>query len=418
MRTMSGEMVNKPAAFYTRSGCRLCGGLQLNTVLALRATPPANEFVKVDDPLQDLIPLYLARCQTCQHVQLPIVVNPERLFRNYVYVSGTSPLFIDHFRRYAESCCENLRVEDLVVDIGSNDGTLLKAFRERGMRVHGVDPAREIAAQATAAGLPTWAEFFTQDTSKRLQATYGKAALIVANNVFAHADNLAEIALGVRDLLDPDRGRFVFEVQYLIDLVEKSLFDMIYHEHLSYHSLTPLVSFFNRLEMSVVDVERIDTHGGSIRCTVVPGVKDDVSSRLSELLFLESQSLSESSFVDLHTKIEQAGAALRDCLASARIQDLKVAGYGAPAKMTTLCYQFGITKKDVAYVVDDSPWKQGLLCPGTRIPVVASDHLKVDSPGVVVIFAWNFAEAIAKKLRASGFTGQIVAPLPEFKELP
>lgn len=404
-----------------RKDCRLCGSGDLKTVLELASTPPANEFVKDEDPPQELIPLYLARCGDCGHVQLPVVVNPDRLFKNYVYVSGTSPSFVEHFARYAEACCEahDLKAGDLVVDVGSNDGTMLRHFQRLGMAVHGVDPAESIALQANEAGIPTRCAFFTKGVARDLREERGQAALVVANNVFAHADDLRGIVAGVLELLEPKRGRFVFEVQYLVDLIEKTLFDMVYHEHVSYHSLGPLVRFFDSCGMTLIDAERVPTHGGSIRCTAAPGRGDHQSDRLRALLTAESMRLAYTvdPFGDLKRRIDDAGEKLRGFLTGYRQAGKRVDGYGAPAKLTTLCHQFGITRNDLDYILDDSPWKHGLLAPGTRIPVVEPVNVLSDSPAAFVIFAWNFAEPIAKKIRASGFTGKIVVPLPAFKEL-
>lgn len=406
-----------------RKDCRLCGAGKLETVLELEPTPPANEFVKEEDPPQELIPLYLARCPSCGHVQLPVVVDPERLFRNYVYVSGTSPSFVEHFRKYAADCVGtyDVRASDLVVDVGSNDGTLLKEFKALGMSVVGVDPAAAIAQQAIVDGVPTYVEFFDRKLAQTIQWNTGRrAALVTANNVFAHADDLKSIALGARDLLEYGRGRFVFEVQYLVDLVEKNLFDMVYHEHLSYHSLGPLVPFFDSVGMTLVDAQHVDTHGGSIRCAASPNRGDHQTDRLRALLRAEADrlALAVDPFGKMKRRIDDAGERLRGFLSGAKLEGRVVVGYGAPAKLTTLSHQFGVARSDVAYIVDDSPWKQGLLAPGTRIPVLAPQAMfnSVDPADAVVVFAWNFAEQIERKLRAGGFRGSIVVPLPAFRE--
>lgn len=401
--------------WHVRSDCRLCGAKDLETVLELEPTPPANEFVKAEDPPQELIPLYLARCRDCGHIQLPVVVDPERLFRNYVYVSGTSPSFVQHFKNYAFDCIEagKLQRDDLVVDVGSNDGTLLRFFMDAGMKVQGIDPAKAIAARATQAGVDTWPEFFTRETAQKVMWLHGKrTTLVVANNVFAHADDLRGIALAVKDLLDPDRGRFVFEVQYVVNLVENTLFDMVYHEHLSYHSLRPLMFFFHGLDMTLVDAELVDTHGGSIRCTVVPASGQPRSERLNDLLNAESDFFEDPTIWErMRKRMDFAEEELSRYLEGHAETGEVVAGYGAPAKLTTLCCQFGIDRELIEYIVDDSPWKQGLLAPGTRIPIVEPGR---PWPDAFVIFAWNFAEPIKKKLRDAGFRGDIVVPLPSF----
>jgi len=402
-----------------RDNCRLCFSPDLTKILELASTPLANEFVSADalNQVQDEFPLYLSRCGACGHVQLPVVVDPKRLFANYVYVSGTSASFVDHFKRYAEQVIQKygLKPGDLVVEIGSNDGTLLSFFKKAGMRVLGVDPAQEISKAASASGIETLCEFFNQQVADSIKSKHGVANLILANNVFAHADDLHEIARATKSLLDPTAGHFVFEVQYLMDLVEDTLFDMVYHEHLSYHSLEPLVSFFSGLGMTVIDVERVNTHGGSIRVGVSASqAQEAVKNSVLELIKLERECLTQKAFDELRIRVDEAAAGLKDLLKST---SGKVIGYGAPAKLTTLMYQFKLQAADFAYIVDDSPWKQGLFTPGMHIPVVSSSHLQKtsDSPTRIVIFAWNFADSIVAKFPE--YAGKFITPLPILKEL-
>jgi SAM-dependent methyltransferase len=400
-----------------RNDCRLCGSAALERVLSLPNTPLANEFPKEPGQPQDQFPLFLAACQVCSHVQLPVVVDPERLFGEYVYVSGTSPVFVDHFRRYAEACSSVLSPGDLVVEIGSNDGTLLRFFRERGMRVIGVDPALEIANKATDEGIPTWATFFTEDVAHTVEARHGKAQLVVANNVFAHADDLAGIARGVRDLLTPD-GRFVFEVSYLPDVLQHTLFDTIYHEHLSYHSVGALCRFFRELDMLVVDAQRVNTHGGSIRVTVAKGLNwapaASVLDRIGEerALWIGPGDDPRPTFEMLRSAIEDRRTELAAALDGV---SGPIYGYGAPAKATTLLRTFGMdTRLDA--IVDDSPLKQGRWLPGGRIPVLPSSAIADIPPDAIVVLAWNFADSILEKLsdfRKNG--GRCIVPLPEVR---
>src|SRR5262245_60344508 len=234
-------------AYRIREVCALCrtGASALQRVMSLAATPPANEFVAT--PIeQDTIPLTLQLCQRCGHVQLAEIVDPQRLFGEYVYVSGTSPVLVEHFRRYAATAIRRFGLNDksLVVEAGSNDGTLLRQFQQQGVpNVLGVDPASKIAAQARQAEVPTLEGFFTPQLAAQLRIERGPAALICANNVFAHAEDLAGFTDGVRALLAPD-GVFMFEVSYLADVVDNLLFDTIHHEHLSYHAVKPLLPFF------------------------------------------------------------------------------------------------------------------------------------------------------------------------------
>jgi len=424
-----------------RKDCRLCGSEELEKTFDLEDSPPANEFVtesEIDKP-QEKFPLGLWECQNCGHVQLPVVVSPDQLFRNYVYVSGTSPVFVDHFRKYAESLTNraNFRKGDWVIDIGSNDGTLLKFFKEKGARVLGVDPARDIAAKATAEGIETIPEFFTSELAQKISeerdirtTKANGAKFITANNVFAHADDLGDIVNGVKKLLDTN-GIFVFEVSYLVDVIEKNLFDTIYHEHLSYHHLGPLIKFMLSYNMMVSHAERIDTHGGSLRvyCTsLFSSAFGKPSSLVQEILEHEfKMNLKGSGFDDvfngfmplhsLKSKIDS----LRDQLLN-RLKEIKSRGksvvvFGAPAKATTLMHHFKLGKETIDFVVDDSPLKQGLFTPGTHIPVVSSSTLYEKKPDYCVILAWNFAEPIMKNHQAyleQG--GKFIVPIPELKE--
>ena len=234
--------------FYRRVDCRLCGGRDLRLVFSLNPTPPANAFLdKPDyDSREERYPLDLFFCLSCNHVQLLDVVDPEVLFRNYVYVSGTSQSFVNHFDEYASTVIDKFGIptNSLILDIGSNDGTLLQKFKDRKMRVLGIDPATDIASVASDAGIDTWPLFFSPKVANEILEKIGHPEVVTANNVFAHSDELSSILSGIKMLLRPN-SIFVFEVSYLLDVFEKNLFDTIYHEHLAYHSVGPLVKFFD-----------------------------------------------------------------------------------------------------------------------------------------------------------------------------
>ncbi len=393
--------------------------------MSLAATPPANEFVPASDAgkPQDCFPLTLLLCGQCGHLQLECIVDPERLFRNYVYVSGTSPVFIEHFRRYAADTSRRfgLGVASSVVEIGSNDGTLLKQFQALGIgKVLGIDPARKIAQQARDEGVPTLEAFFAEATARDIVRDHGPADLVVANNVFAHAEDLCGIATGVRTLLKP-QGAFVFEVSYLADVVDKLLFDTIYHEHLSFHAVRPLAGFFRRLGMRLFDVERLDTHGGSIRCFVAREESAHaVSPAVGAAIAAEEQAglFSAATYQAFKRRIGERATQLRKKLDGVADRRHKVAGFGAPAKLTTLMYEFGIGADDVGFIIDDSPWKQGLFTPGKHIPVVPSNKLYEAAPTHCIVFAWNFSDSIVRKhTEFSARGGQFIVPLPNFQEL-
>ncbi len=406
-----------------RSDCRLCGSRALERIISLAPTPPANEFVSDLDrgKSQDRFPLDVHLCAACGHVQLLDIVDPERLFRNYVYVSSTSPVFVDHFRRYAEAMLARTGMTpgSRVLEIGSNDGTLLRFFQQAGMRVLGIDPARRIAEEASWAGIETRPEFFDLALAQRLRAEGWEARLIAANNVFAHADDLHTITDGAAHLLAPD-GLFVFEVSYLLDVVEKTLFDTIYHEHLSYHTVKPLVGFFQRHGMELVDAVQVDSHGGSLRGIAkrrggpaAGGTQPSVDRLIAEEARLGLHG--PEAYQRFFARIQERKRELSVLLARLKADGKRIVGFGAPAKATTLMFHFGLGPDTLEYIIDDSPLKQGLYTPGHHIPVVPSSWLADPArrPDAALILAWNFAEPIMSKhqaFREGG--GKFIVPLP------
>jgi len=408
----------KVSDYFIRDDCRLCKSKNLSRVLELPSTPLANEFVTSSHCgiFQEKFPLFLSQCRQCGHVQLPVVVDPERLFRNYVYVSGTSKAFIAHFEALATEVIARNGIPRgaLVVEIGSNDGTALKAFKERGMNVLGVDPATNIAAAASNDGIPTLPHFFTVPIAEEILDREGHAKLVIANNVFAHADDLEGILEGVITLLEPASGVFVFEVQYLGDMMEHGYFDMIYHEHLSYHALAPLVPFLGRKGLQVLSCQYVSTHGGSIRVTC--GLRKPTSSESEQLQLMieaEGEKLNRYGFRRMAETIEKASTDLINLL---RATNRKVWGFGGPAKLTTLFYALNLNSNSFVAIIDDSPLKQGLFTPGAHIPVVSFDDFQrraTNTEEVLVIFAWNFTDQI--KQRFIGTSHKLFTPLPTLK---
>jgi SAM-dependent methyltransferase len=405
-------------SFRHRDTCCLCGSRNLQLVLSLAPTPIADDYVAADHlaETQEHFPLDLALCKDCGHTQLLDAVNPDLLFRNYTYRTSVSLGLVDHFRKVAERLIEQLQIGpgSLVVEIGSNDGSMLRFFKDRGATVLGVDPATGIAAAATASGIETIPKFFTPDLAARVRRERGPARLVIANNVFAHADALGAIADGIRELLAPE-GIFVFEVSYMVDIVEKMLWDTIYHEHLCYHAVKPLENFFRLHAMQLVDVERIPTKGGSIRG--IAQRKDGprpVAPAVCELMDLEARiKFGEAqTFLDFAAKIQALKRQLLDLLAGLRAQGKTVAGYGASATVTTLLHHFDLGDK-LDFIVDDNAVKQGTYSPGHHIPVLAPLALLDRRPDYVVILAWAYAEPIVKKNQTYlERGGHFIVPLP------
>jgi SAM-dependent methyltransferase len=395
--------------------------------MQLTPTPPANAFVPRDklNEAQAVFPLDLHLCRDCAHAQLPDVVDPEILFHNYVYVSGTSPVFVEHFRRYAEDAEARFMSKGtsggragFIVDIGSNDGTLLKQFQARGHRVLGVDPAQAIARQANAAGIETLDRFFDPALAREIRRTSGPADIVTANNVFAHADDLAGIAEGARLLLAPE-GAFVFEASYLGDVIERLLFDTIYHEHLAYHSVAPLKRFLAAHGLRLIDVRRVDAHGGSIRAAAcLAGSARGTEASVEAMIAWEKKAGLDrpETFHAFAGRVARRRDEFLALAGKLKAEGRRFAGYGAPAKATTLMYHFGVGRELVEFVVDDSPLKQGLYTPGLHVPVLPAEALYERKPDEAVVLAWNFASAImAKHKKFSEGGGHFIVPLPSLE---
>lgn len=383
--------------------CRVCQGKNLTKVLSLGSTPPANAFLKkeeLNNP-EPSFPLELFFCKDCSFVQLGHVVSPDLLFGNYVYTSSTSPVFVAHFKSFAAEMARRfgLNSNSLVVDIGSNDGILLRPYKEMGIKIMGVDPAANIAAMATKNGIETMAAYFTSAVAKKIVQEKGRASIVTATSVFPHIDNLDEVVEGVKILLADD-GVFVIEAYYLVDLIEKNLFDTIYHEHLSYFTVKTISTLFDRLGMRVFDVSKTDTHGGSLRVFVQKsGGKHPVALSVEKFIAEENEKKIHNieTFINFQEKISENKIKLSELLKELKTKGKRIVGYGAPAKGNTLLNFFNIGSDIIDYIIDDSPSKQGLYTPGTRIPVKPSSALQENPPDYILVLAWNFADSIIKK---------------------
>lgn len=378
----------------------------------------ANAFLsKKDFNFEKQYPLRVYFCKKCHLTQLLDVVSPDILFGDYVYVSSTSPSFVAHFESYAEDLSSRFDLKGkLAIDLGSNDGILLKPLKGLGATVLGIDPARDIARKATKEGIETWPDFFSPDLAEKILKKKGQAKVITANNTFAHIDDSRGVVNGVKKLLSDD-GVFVIEIPCLVDFLEKKLFDTIYHEHLSYFALEPLVMLMDSSDMNVFDVRRVHSHGGSVRVFVQKkGGPYPASRSLRELLRKEKDLKLDkvSTYKKFAAEINGNKKKLIRLLGFLRSKGAKIAGYGAPAKGNTLLNYTGIDSKVLKYVVDESPYKQGLFTPGTHIPVVGTVSLKKDPPDFLIILAWNYAESIiskCKEFRDRG--GKFIIPVPE-----
>jgi SAM-dependent methyltransferase len=405
-----------------REDCRLCGSQKLELAVPIRPCPVGDAYVTKQDlhTIQDLYPMDLHLCMDCYHLQLLHVVNPEILFGNYTYTTSSSPGLVNHFENYCKDVTSKLNFSKpgFVMEIGSNDGTLLNFFRQKGHNVLGIDPAQSIAKKAIERGVETWPRFFNSQVADEVLGAKGSAQLVCANNVFAHADDMMGIASGIRKLLQPD-GVFVFEVSYICDLVEKNVFDTIYHEHLCHHSIHPLESFLRKFGMMLFDVERNASKGGSIRCfaqrTDGPRIVSPVIQQLKEQERAKGYDKLQV-YADFAKRLEKMRDDLHIFLDAAKAQGKKIAGYGASNPNTTILFHLELGEY-FKVLYDDNPVKQGMYSPRLHIPVVSSEQIYQDKPDYIVLLAWAYADRIGirheKFLRELG--GRFIAPIPEVR---
>jgi len=399
--------------------CRLCGSDSLSEFLDLGFTPPADQFLAREQLAQPetYFPLTVVRCDSCHFVQLSYVVPPDVLYQNdYPYEASVTNTGSRHFNAFAAAVAESygLDATDLVVDIGSNVGVLLNGFKVQGMRVLGVDPAANIAAIAESRGIPTVADFFSLDVARNIATTHGRAKVITGSNVFAHIDDLRGLLLAIDALLD-DRGVFVIEAPYLLNLLESIEYDTIYHEHLSYLSILPLVKFFQANGFELFDVQQVDIHGGSIRLFVGRQGQRDVRQSVEEFSRREidgdvyaMENLSK--FAD---RVRQNRQELLTLLRTLKQQGKKIAAVSAPAKGMTLLNYCRIGDETLDFVTEKSTLKIGKFTPGGHLPVLPDAALLEHDIDYALLLAWNFKEEIMANLSAfKDRGGKFIIPIP------
>ncbi len=380
--------------------------------------PLANGFL-LEEQLsapEPCYPLDVCFCSTCGLVQLGYVVAPEIMFKDYPFLTSASEPAKLHFAEFAEDVIQRFPMPSgsLVVDIGSNDGTLLQNFQKHGMKALGIEPATNVAKLATLRGIETINDFFSQRLAEIICTERGQARVVTAANVFAHVHDLNSLLHGVNYLLDKD-GVFAIEVPYLVDMLDKLEFDTIYHEHLSYFSVRPLVTLFAKFGMGIVEVQRISPAGGSLRLYVQRSVHS-LPSSVAELLKLEAEARLDS--LETYQKFAQGAKQVKEALLlllkSLKGQGASIVGYGAPAKGNVLLNYCKIGTDILDYIIDTTPFKQGCYTPGMHIPVFPESRFHEAPPDYALLLAWNYANAILQKeekYRQNG--GKFIMPTPE-----
>jgi hypothetical protein len=401
--------------------CLGCASKLPGAFLDLGEMPLANSYIEPEnqDREETAYKLAVAYCPKCHLVQLTHRVAPEDLFSNYLYFSSFSDAFLKHTEDMVASLTTRFALDasSLVVEIGSNDGYLLQFFKQRGIPVLGIEPAKNIAEVANRRGIPTLDIFFGSSSVNKILREKGQADIIVGNNVLAHIPLINDFLLSVNKCLQLT-GSAVFEFPCLKDLLNRTEFDTIYHEHVFYYSLTAIKILAERAGLELYDVSKQDIHGGSLRIFLQKERHHEVSSSAKKMLLEEEQYgiMDKDLYSNFGQKVEEVKTKLAGLLQELKQAGKTIAAYGAAAKGNTLLNYIGIDNNVIDFVVDRSPHKQGFLLPGTRIPILPTDELLKRTPDYTIVLAWNFAEEILAQqdeYRRRG--GRFIVPIPEVK---
>lgn len=401
-----------------RQSCRSCGEALGDIFVDLRAQPLCESFLtepqlhvpEVTYPLRTYV------CSRCLLVQAEDFATPDEIFTEYAYFSSYSTSWLDHAARFCRTATgrEGLGPDSFVVELASNDGYLLKNFVDEGMRVLGIDPAVNVGEVARSKGVPTLSEFFGADVAEQVSLEHGLADLIVANNVLAHVPDINDFVAGAKLLLKQS-GVISFEFPHLHELIRLRQFDTIYHEHYSYLSLVALERLFASHDLEAVDVQRLPTHGGSLRLWVAHAGMRAVDSSIDELREIErAAGLHDiERYRGFQAEVDAVKRELLSLLLDLHAQGLRVAGYGAPGKGNTLLNYCGIGTELLPYTVDRNPYKHGRFLPGSRIPIHPPERIFEDRPDVILILPWNLKDEIVEQLAGAREWGaRFAVPIP------
>lgn len=402
--------------------CRLCGSTALRSIVDLGATPPCERFLAADQLEQPEMtyPLHLRVCESCLLAQIPALISPEDTFTEYAYYSSFSTSWVEHAARYVDAAIERVGLgpSSFVVEVASNDGYLLQHSVARGMRSLGIEPSVNVGQAARDRGVDTLTAFLTPESGAAVRAERGAADWVVANNVYAHIPDILGFTAGLRALVADD-GWVSIEVQHLLTLVELVQYDTIYHEHFQYYTLASAQRALATGGLSIVDVELVSTHGGSLRLWARPTeIAGEPSTEIARVLAQEEAAGLHTvggyrSFTEAVTRVRTD---LLTFLLAARADGKTVVGYGAPGKGNTLLNHCGIRTDLLRYTTDRNPYKHGRYTPGTRIPILPPEQIDEDRPDYVLILPWNLRPELTAQLsHVSEWGGQLVFPIPRLE---
>ena len=397
--------------------CQICGHAPLDDVLSLGYMPPVNQMVPIGQGprQQPWFPTNLLHCRNCDLVQLGLAVDPVIIFPpEYPYTSGTTKLLRDNFADLQRESAAMLGLgnDDLVVDIGSNDGTLLSNFKAGGHRVLGIEPT-DVGDIANARSIPTLKRYFGFDVAREVKREYGPASVVTAANCFAHIEDVHAIVDGIVEMLK-DGGVFISESHYLIGLLDTLQYDTVYHEHLRYYSLTSLKHLLEMHDLDVFHARPIPSHGGSIRVYAARRGSHPVQESVRRMLASEPRGDAMAKrLASFRRDVVLSKLRLLSMLRDLKEKGARIAGISAPSRASTLVNYVGLDEGIIDYVCEiPGSLKIGKYMPGTGIPVVDETQLFADQPDCAVVFSWHIADELAPKLRAKGFRGQLITPLP------
>jgi len=395
--------------------CQISGARDLKTILSLGYLPPVNKLKKINSSLSEdmFFPAEMVFSSKSQLAQLTTLVNKEILFpKEYPYTSSTTKILRENFKELYRDCKKivNISSRDLVIDIGSNDGNLLRNFKDHH-RVLGITPEK-IGRLAIKQGIKTLIRYFDKDTSNLVLKKFGKAKIITATNVFAHIDNVNFLMKNLLRILKKD-GVFISESHYLVSLIQTNQYDTIYHEHLRYYSLTSLKYLFEKYGIEVIHAKKINTHGGSIRVYAANKNEFKISKSVSKILNYEKSFLNWKTFANFKKNVVTSKLDLYAMLKKIKNGKKKIYGVGAPSRASTLINYVGLDENIIDCILEiDGSYKIGNYIPGKKIPILSERKLYNDPPDFVILFSWHIASELKLNLKKKGYKGKFIIPLP------
>ena len=401
--------------------CQICNSSKLNLILDLGHQPLCDSLLAKEmlNQPETTYPLRMFWCEECSLAQLDYCVDGSVVFHpDYPYRTGVTKELVEYLNGMSSSLISkyNLKHDDLVVDLGSNDGTLLMGFKEHGIKVLGVEPTN-IAKLANQNGIETVQEFFTMDIANEIKNKYSEASIVVATNMFAHMASIGEVVSGIETILKDD-GVFVFENHYLLDVIQGGQFDTIYHEHLRTYSLKSLIKLFSYYDFTITDVERGSRYGGNIRVHVTKGKNRPVSENVTALLNLEENSdlYKLETYRKFAERVKKAKKDFMNFLLKIKDDGKTIVANSCPGRSVTLLNYYGVDADLIPYIAEQpTSLKLGMFLPGKLIPVVNNEILIKEQPDYVMLLAWHYAEPIMEQLKARGLKSNFIIPLPDLK---